>query len=87
MVRRFAPCRSAETVIHRGAASGNAEQANPAVEADRFGRRTLLLITVGGFAIASAATAFVQTKLQFTIWQTAARLFLKIIPAVSAPST
>ena len=44
--------------------------------ADRFGRRTLLLITVGGFAIATAATAFVQTKLQFTIWQTVARLFL-----------
>ena len=44
--------------------------------ADRFGRRTLLLITVGGFAIATAATAFVQTKLEFTILQTIARLFL-----------
>jgi len=44
--------------------------------ADRFGRRTLLLITVAGFAIATAATAFVQTKFQFTVWQTVARLFL-----------
>ena len=44
--------------------------------ADRFGRRTLLLITVAGFAIATAATAFVQTKFQFTVCQTVARLFL-----------
>src|SRR5262245_14768035 len=44
--------------------------------ADRFGRRTLLLVTVGGFAIASAATAFVQTKTEFVVWQTIARLFL-----------
>ena len=44
--------------------------------ADRFGRRTLLLLTVAGFSLATAATAFVQTKLQFTVWQTVARLFL-----------
>jgi putative MFS transporter len=44
--------------------------------ADRFGRRTLLLITVGGFALSSAATAFVQTKVEFTVCQTLARLFL-----------
>jgi MFS transporter, putative metabolite:H+ symporter len=44
--------------------------------ADRFGRRALLLVTVGGFALASAATAFVQTKEGFTICQTVARLFL-----------
>jgi putative MFS transporter len=44
--------------------------------ADRFGRRALLLVTVGGFALSSAATAFVQTQLEFTIWQTVARLFL-----------
>jgi len=44
--------------------------------ADRFGRRALLLLTVAGFAIASGATAFVQTKEQFTIAQTIARLFL-----------
>ncbi len=44
--------------------------------ADRFGRRTLFLITVAGFAIASGATAFVQSKVEFTLWQTLARLFL-----------
>jgi putative MFS transporter len=44
--------------------------------ADRFGRRTLLLLTVAGFSLATAATAFVQTKFQFTLWQTVARLFL-----------
>jgi len=44
--------------------------------ADRFGRRALLIVTVGGFALASAATAFVQTKTEFAIWQTVARLFL-----------
>ena len=44
--------------------------------ADRFGRRTLFLLTVAGFAIASGATAFVQTKVEFTLWQTLARLFL-----------
>ena len=44
--------------------------------ADRFGRRALLVVTVAGFAIASAATAFVQTKFEFTFWQTLARLFL-----------
>lgn len=44
--------------------------------ADRFGRRTLLLLTVAGFAIASGATAFVQTKTEFAFWQTLARLFL-----------
>ncbi|MGD8417569.1 MAG: MFS transporter, partial [Pseudomonadales bacterium] len=44
--------------------------------ADRFGRRTLLVLTVGGFALASLATAFVQTKAQFAVCQTLARLFL-----------
>jgi len=44
--------------------------------ADRFGRRALLVVTVGGFALASAATAFAETKLQFTVFQTIARLFL-----------
>ena len=44
--------------------------------ADRFGRKNLLLITVAGFAIATAATAFVQTKFEFMLWQTLARLFL-----------
>lgn len=44
--------------------------------ADRFGRRALLLITVGGFALASGATSFVQTKEGFIVCQTIARLFL-----------
>lgn len=44
--------------------------------ADRFGRRSLLVITVAGFALASLATAFVQTKAQFAVCQTLARLFL-----------
>ncbi|MCB1645806.1 MAG: MFS transporter [Pseudomonadales bacterium] len=44
--------------------------------ADRFGRRSLLVITVAGFALASLATAFVQTKTQFAVCQTLARLFL-----------
>jgi putative MFS transporter len=44
--------------------------------ADRWGRRSLLLVTVAGFAIASGATAFVETKEAFTFWQTLARLFL-----------
>jgi len=44
--------------------------------ADRFGRRAMLVLTVGGFALASLATAYAQTKFQFTVWQTLARLFL-----------
>lgn len=44
--------------------------------ADRFGRRAMLVITVGGFAIASLATAFATNKVEFTLWQTIARLFL-----------
>jgi len=46
------------------------------MSADRFGRRTLLVITVGGFALASVATAFVTTKVEFAACQTLARLFL-----------
>jgi putative MFS transporter len=44
--------------------------------ADRFGRKALLLLTVAGFALCTAATALVQTKLEFTLLQTVARLFL-----------
>lgn len=44
--------------------------------ADRFGRRALLIVTVAGFALSSAATAFVQTKAEFAVAQTIARLFL-----------
>jgi putative MFS transporter len=44
--------------------------------ADRFGRRSMLLFTVAGFALTSGATAFAQTKYEFIAWQTLARLFL-----------
>src|SRR5262245_20766117 len=57
--------------------------------ADRFGRRTMLILTVAGFAIASGATSFVQTKEQFTAVQTIARLFLtaQYAPAVIIAGT
>ncbi len=44
--------------------------------ADQFGRRALLLLTVGGFSITTAATAFATTANEFTFWQSVARLFL-----------
>ncbi len=44
--------------------------------ADQFGRRALLLLTVGGFAISTGATAFVTTANEFTLLQAIARLFL-----------
>jgi putative MFS transporter len=44
--------------------------------ADQFGRRALLLFTVGGFALCTGATAFVSTANEFTFLQAAARLFL-----------
>jgi putative MFS transporter len=46
------------------------------MSADRFGRKPLLILTVAGFALTSGATAFVETKLEFTLLQTLARLFL-----------
>jgi MFS family permease len=44
--------------------------------ADRFGRKPIMLISVAGFALTSGATALSQTSLEFTLWQTLARLFL-----------
>ncbi len=44
--------------------------------ADRFGRRTMMMITVVGFAVANGATAFVTDKTQFMFWQFLSRLFL-----------
>jgi putative MFS transporter len=44
--------------------------------ADRFGRRTLLLMTVVGFTVFNTATAFVTTPTQFVFCQMLARLFL-----------
>ena len=44
--------------------------------ADRWGRRTLMMVTVLGFAIFNCLTAFVTDKFQFTLCQMLARLFL-----------
>ena len=44
--------------------------------ADRFGRRTMMMLTVVGFTVATGATALAETKLEFTICQFLARLFL-----------
>jgi putative MFS transporter len=44
--------------------------------ADRFGRRNLMMVTVVGFAVFNAMTAFVTDKYQFMACQFLARLFL-----------
>jgi putative MFS transporter len=44
--------------------------------ADRFGRKPVMLLSVAGFAITCGATSLAQTTLEFTLWQTLARLFL-----------
>ena len=44
--------------------------------ADRLGRRTLLMITVIGFTVFNALTAFVTNTTEFVICQMLARLFL-----------
>jgi putative MFS transporter len=44
--------------------------------ADRFGRRTMMMITVVGFTIFNGLTAIVTDKAQFTACQFGARLFL-----------
>jgi putative MFS transporter len=44
--------------------------------ADRFGRRTLMMVTVVGFALFNGLTAFVTDKYQFMLCQFLARLFL-----------
>jgi len=46
------------------------------LQADRLGRRRLLMGTVLGFTLASAATAFATDKVQFAACQFVARLFL-----------
>ena len=46
------------------------------LSADRWGRRSIMMVTVGGFAIANGFTAFVETKTEFVITQFFARLFL-----------
>lgn len=44
--------------------------------ADRWGRRTLMLATIVGFAVFNSLTAFATSKAEFTIYQCLARLFL-----------
>jgi putative MFS transporter len=44
--------------------------------ADRLGRRTLMMVTVAGFTIFNGATAFATDKVEFTLFQFLARLFL-----------
>ena len=44
--------------------------------ADRIGRRTVMMITIIGFAVANGMTAFVTTKETFILAQFVARIFL-----------
>lgn len=44
--------------------------------ADRAGRRRLLLVTILGFTLCTAATAFARDAAQFTTWQFFARMFI-----------
>ncbi len=46
------------------------------LSADRFGRRSIMMITICGFAIANGLTAFVTTKEGFIVAQFFARIFL-----------
>ncbi len=46
------------------------------LSADRWGRRTLMMVTVAGFTIFNGLTAFATTKEEFILWQFLARLFL-----------
>jgi putative MFS transporter len=46
------------------------------LSADRFGRRTVMMITIIGFAVANGMTAFVTTKEGFIVAQFFARIFL-----------
>src|SRR5690606_5643265 len=44
--------------------------------ADRFGRRAMMMVTVVGFTVFTGATALAETKLEFTLAQFFARIFL-----------
>ena len=46
------------------------------VQADRYGRRRLLLITVAGYGLCTGLTALAQGPLSFVTWQLLARMFL-----------
>ncbi len=45
-------------------------------QADRYGRRRLLLITVAGYGICTGLTALAQRPPDFVLWQLLARMFL-----------
>ncbi|HEV8714914.1 MAG TPA: MFS transporter [Candidatus Binatia bacterium] len=44
--------------------------------ADWWGRRTLMMLTIVGFAVFNSLTAFATSKVEFTVYQFFARLFL-----------
>ena len=44
--------------------------------ADRWGRRTMMVVTVAGFSVFNALTALAVTKVEFTLYLFLARLFL-----------
>jgi putative MFS transporter len=46
------------------------------LQADRFGRRALMMITVVGFTIFTGATALARDAVEFTLFQFLARIFL-----------
>jgi len=46
------------------------------LQADRFGRRAMMMITVVGFTVATGLTALADTKVEFALCQFFARLFL-----------
>src|SRR6266852_6888738 len=45
--------------------------------ADWWGRRTLMMFTIVGFAVFNSLTAFATSKVEFTVYQFFARLFLQ----------
>jgi len=44
--------------------------------ADRFGRRSLMMLTIVGFAVANGLSGFATTKVEFAVLQMVARIFL-----------
>ena len=46
------------------------------MQADRFGRRRMLMITVAGYGLATGLTALAQGPADFVLWQLLGRMFL-----------